>query len=205
MVYQTLIPQPNDDLDVSVTDIQQNFLTANTVMAIDHYPFDNVTANKGFHKTVTSPDQVTAPAATVNAQFFGLEQTANLGTLQYSKRSITAYDANPIPSPITYIQSKASLITLTAGVPSLVFDFTGITAGIFTLKVLAYSPILPSDSISVDVFWNGSTLAIPSYFVITSVIIPSVSGNILYINYTQILPAGPTTDVMWTLIPYRLQ
>ena len=205
MVYQTASPAPNDDLDVSVTDIQQNFLTANTVFDIDHYPFDDLTANKGFHHTVTSPDQTTAPAATVNAQFFGLEQTANLGTLQYSKRSITAYDASPIPSPITYIQSIAPLVTLTTGIPSLVFDFTGITAGIFTLKVLAYSPILPSNSISVDVFWNGSTLAIPPYFVPTSVIIPSVAGNILYIGYVQILPAGPTTDVMWTLIPYRLQ
>lgn len=46
---------PNDDLDVSVTDIQQNFLTANTVMDIDHYPFDNVTANKGYHKQSTYP------------------------------------------------------------------------------------------------------------------------------------------------------
>lgn len=55
MVYQTTKPAPNDDLDVSVTDIQQNFLTANTVIDIDHYPFDNLTANKGYHKDIHQP------------------------------------------------------------------------------------------------------------------------------------------------------
>lgn len=55
MAYQTTKPAPNDDLDVSVTDIQQNFLTANTVMDINHYPFDNLTVNKGKHKFVDMP------------------------------------------------------------------------------------------------------------------------------------------------------
>lgn len=55
MAYQTTKPAPSDDLDVSVTDIQQNFLTANTVMDINHYPFDNLTANKGKHKFVDMP------------------------------------------------------------------------------------------------------------------------------------------------------
>ncbi len=50
MPYQTTKPAPNDNLDVSVTDIQQNFLVANTIMNIDHFPFDDLTASKGFHK-----------------------------------------------------------------------------------------------------------------------------------------------------------
>lgn len=52
MVYNTAKPAPNDDLDVSVTDIQQNFLTANTVMAVDHFPFDDVSGFQGRHKKV---------------------------------------------------------------------------------------------------------------------------------------------------------
>lgn len=52
MVYQTTKPAPNDNLDVSVTDIQQNFLTANDVMNVDHYPFDDTTSSKGFHKDI---------------------------------------------------------------------------------------------------------------------------------------------------------
>ncbi len=66
MTYSTTIPQPNDDLDVSVTDIQQNFLTANTVMDIDHYPFNNLTATKGQHKQVQIVNQAAIPPGLAN-------------------------------------------------------------------------------------------------------------------------------------------
>ncbi len=67
MVYQPTKPQPNDNLDVSVTDIQQNFLTANTVMNINHYPFDDATANKGKHKAVVIPIPVPTPKPVLSA------------------------------------------------------------------------------------------------------------------------------------------
>ncbi len=55
MVYLPLKPASGDNLSVSQGDIQQNFQTANTVMSINHYPFDDVTANKGKHKFVDMP------------------------------------------------------------------------------------------------------------------------------------------------------
>ncbi len=55
MAYQTSKPAPNDDLDVSVTDIQQNFLIANTSFGLNHFPFDNATADNGKHKFVEMP------------------------------------------------------------------------------------------------------------------------------------------------------
>lgn len=109
MAYQTTIPQPNDDLDVSVTDIQQNFLTANTVMDVNHYPFDNVTANKGKHKFVAMPKLAAAPAtaaqdgtfyvkldASSNAQFYYISD-ATTDEYQMTRTipaSFTSFGAN---------------------------------------------------------------------------------------------------------------
>lgn len=80
MVYQTTKPAPNDDLDVSVTDIQQNFLTANTVMDIDHYPFNNLTANKGYHKVIHQPPVVTPAAIASIGQLYVKDVTVNAVT-----------------------------------------------------------------------------------------------------------------------------
>jgi hypothetical protein len=63
MPYNPLKPDPDDDLDVSVTDIQQNFLTANTVMGVDHFPFNNATVNAGKHNRVQLPVLAADPAA----------------------------------------------------------------------------------------------------------------------------------------------
>lgn len=52
MVYNPNIPQPTDLLSDSQKNILDNFSTANTVMGIDHYPFDNSTSNKGYHKDI---------------------------------------------------------------------------------------------------------------------------------------------------------
>lgn len=202
MPYQPNKPLPNDDLDVSVDDLQQNFEIANTVMSIDHYPFDNLTANKGFHKKVTSPDQGSAPAVTVNAQLFGWQQTANLGTIQYSKRSSTSGDANPVPSPITYIQSLATPIAINFGDPAVtMFDFTGLSIAIFGIKVL----VINAATVSVwdsTVMWDGTNAFVfPSNFGIFTL---QTAGPLLKLFYAVDSGINPL-NVVWTLIPYRLQ
>ncbi len=55
MPYLPLKPASGDNLSVSQGDIQSNFSTANTVMDINHYPFDNTTNSKGKHKFVAMP------------------------------------------------------------------------------------------------------------------------------------------------------
>lgn len=56
MTYQPLIPLPSDLLSKSQGDIKNNFTAANTVMGVNHYPFDDATSNKGLHKWVTMPN-----------------------------------------------------------------------------------------------------------------------------------------------------
>ena len=62
MPYDTNIPRATDNLNVSQGDIQGNFLTANTIMAINHYPFDNTSADKGKHKFVDMPILAALPS-----------------------------------------------------------------------------------------------------------------------------------------------
>ncbi len=63
MVYNTLKPAANDNLNVSQGDIQGNFLTANTVMNVDHVPFNDLTAQQGYHKDIHSVKRVGNMAA----------------------------------------------------------------------------------------------------------------------------------------------
>lgn len=62
MVYKPLIPLPTDNLSVSQGDIKENFTVANTSFGINHYPFDDATANNGKHKKVSMP-QTTIPTS----------------------------------------------------------------------------------------------------------------------------------------------
>ncbi len=55
MAYLTTIPVAGSKLSVSQPQIQGNFLTANTVMDIDHYPFNDVSTEQGYHKVIHQP------------------------------------------------------------------------------------------------------------------------------------------------------
>ena len=61
MPYDTNIPRATDNLNVSQGDIQGNFLTANTVMGINHYPFTDATIG-GKHKFVDMPILAALPS-----------------------------------------------------------------------------------------------------------------------------------------------
>lgn len=50
--YQPGIPTGNLNLDVDYKNIQGNFSQANIVFGSDHVPFDDVTAQKGYHEDV---------------------------------------------------------------------------------------------------------------------------------------------------------
>lgn len=54
MAYQKNIPQPDDLISDSQSDILDNFTTADDVFAVDHYPFSNNNVNQqGKHDKVT--------------------------------------------------------------------------------------------------------------------------------------------------------
>lgn len=193
MVYQTLIPQPNDDLDVSVTDIQQNFLTANTVMDIDHYPFDNVTVNKGFHKTVTSPNQTIAPVTTTEPKMFGLQVTAPIGVLQFSKGP-----SNAVPNPITFLYGGPVSINNLA--TSNVLDFAGVAR--------AYCILTAFNDTNTTLKNPASVIVVYSQGVFSS--LPAAAGSLGAFASGTILQlknntGGTLGNVYWQLQFIRLQ
>jgi hypothetical protein len=87
MVYDPLKPMATDNLNVSQGDIQGNFATANTVFDINHYPFDNVTANKGKHKFVSMPN-TTIPGTLANEG--AIYTKNNIGTGNQSQMFFTS-------------------------------------------------------------------------------------------------------------------
>lgn len=106
-MYNPSIPQPNDDLSDSQGDILNNFSSANTTFDIDHYTFNNATANRGRHKdihivtrvgnagntsgayTLFSKDYTPdSTGAVADTQLFGI--TANGGVSQLSGNNAQA-------------------------------------------------------------------------------------------------------------------
>lgn len=77
MVYFPLKPASTDNLSVSQGDIQGNFQTANTIMNINHYPFDDVTTNKGMHRFVELPRVGAPPGSLTPANGVVYTGTAN--------------------------------------------------------------------------------------------------------------------------------
>lgn len=55
MTYLPNIPQPGDLLSTSQGNLLTNFQQANTIFGINHYPFDNVTVDKGKHTFIQFP------------------------------------------------------------------------------------------------------------------------------------------------------
>lgn len=94
MTYQPSKPQATDFLSQSASDIQANFSVANTIMAIDHYPFDNLSAEKGFHKQVTLPESSAAPATGTNvgALYTKVGTTPAETNLFFRAEGLTGYE-----------------------------------------------------------------------------------------------------------------
>jgi hypothetical protein len=78
--YNPNIPTSTDLLSNSQVDIKSNFLTANTVMGINHYAFDVVSGNQGKHK-FTELVNLSTPAGTVPPGLAGSETTLYSRTL----------------------------------------------------------------------------------------------------------------------------
>ncbi len=181
------IPQPGDNLDFSQGQLLSNNGGLDTVFGVDHYKFSDATVNKGFHKQVTSPNQVSHPASAANPLFYGMQDSANLGVLQYSRGP-----NNAVPSPVTFLQSSASPITLAPSGTTNVIDFTGLPRA-FGIISVGDTGALPTGSIWY-IIWTGSLLfrvaILGGAFQATS------SGNILQIK--NITPSTTYNNVYWT-------
>ncbi len=123
MTYNPSIPNPGDLLSTSQGDIKDNFSSANTSFGVDHYAFSDLTANNGKHKFVTTPvpSPVAHPVTAADPKFYGMQDTANIGLIQYSRGP-----NNAAPSPVTYLQSTIVPIILATSSSTVVLDFTGL-------------------------------------------------------------------------------
>lgn len=132
MAFNPNIPQAIDYQDDSQPQFLANNQQLDTSFGIDHYKFSDLTANNGFHNRVTTPAFVDNPATglppvtTTSPIFYALQQTANLGVLQYSRGPNDA-----VPTPITNLKSPSTPIIFLPNSTINVLDFTGISIASF--------------------------------------------------------------------------
>lgn len=207
MVYNPNIPTAPQKLSVSQPLILANFGQLDTSFGIDHYKFSDATANNGFHNSVTTPEYSTStdPVTGANPIFYGLENTVNLGLLQYSRGP-----NNAVPTPVTKIQSSSTPITILSGNTINLLDFTGITYALGSVNFGGYiSNFTRTISTQYFFFFNngvftGSQLQNTSSMGVTATGITFLSsGNILQLNFTLI---GGTSVTLgnWTLDLQRI-
>ncbi len=109
MTFNTLIPQPGDNLSKSQQDLLNNNGTLNVWSLKDHYAFNDGTVNSGFHNTVTQPQIITNsdPTTTANPILYSIKRGSSFPVLQYSRGV-----SNQVPSPVTTIQSPVTPVTV---------------------------------------------------------------------------------------------
>ncbi len=146
MTFQTTKPAPNDDLDVSVTDIQQNFLVSNTVMDIDHFTFNNLTAQKGYHKKSTYVSNIytlAAPPVTIAGQ-------------------VAMYAANTVPGNVLASArdgvGTGTQLTNTLGPVVATNGYSWLPGGVY----IQWGIVGPSSASSIPVLFVTSNIDFPS-------------------------------------------
>lgn len=192
MTFNPNVPQPNDKLAASQPVLLQNNQQLDAVFDVDHYKFSDGTSNRGFHKTVTSPNAA-IPTTTVNPKLYGHEVTSNVGTLQFS-RGIN----DETPTPIT---NKNGLIpAMVAATPVTILDFTGVTTAIFRVSInsasLGTQPHLFSGNVLGSTLFNPLRIIPTSFNTFTT----PVSGSNL-----QIQSLVNINNVYWTIEFLRVE
>jgi hypothetical protein len=103
--FQPSKPQATDILSVSQADIQGNFESSNTSFGVDHYAFD-ATSSNGFHKTVTTPDQVTDPTTVgLPPKFYAKSVLTTPKILQFSR-----IGNDGVPTPLTTFNISGTIV-----------------------------------------------------------------------------------------------
>jgi hypothetical protein len=211
MPYTPDTPLPTDYLNtISQPIFRQNFNQLNISFGIDHYPFSDLTANNGFHNQVTNPLIVGAvhPATATNVpKLYGMQDSANIGVLQYSRGGGSA-----VPTPLTSLH--AGPLNLIAGNPATpILDFTGIPLSIFVVYVFnkIYPVVNPFFGTNVvNGFWNGTSFILNQIpyqqgtgAPYASSLVIGQSGSVLNISNNNILINS--TEIYLTLEFKRLQ
>jgi hypothetical protein len=205
------IPQPPDNLDFSQGQLLSNNQGLDTVFGIEHYKFSDATANKGFHNKVTTPNYVISPPSLPNAPpttsaspiFYGFTQldgagnpTTQLPVLQYSLST-----NNTVASPVTFIQSQTTGISLTTGATTNVLVFTGIVRAYGTLYIVSKVNVGggATTMTAYNVYWDGTNINVNASPTSLSPFVGA--GNQLQIKNNS---SNPYINIYWTLVFYRI-
>ncbi len=205
MAFNKLIPQPGDNLNISQQDLLANNLALNSVYGTDHYAFNDLTANSGFHNTVTTPSIVGGidPTSTTNDILYSIVK-GMLPLFQYSTYPLP----NTIPTPITNLQSPATAIVLPPspgpGNTSNIFNFTGLVRASATLYAANFLPGGTNDvTLEALIIWAATAMTIKTISGTSFFTAQASGGNTLQISNNA--TAGTLSNVYWTLRFHRIE
>lgn len=187
MVLQRNVPQPTDILSNSQGDLLNNNNAIDDSFGRNHYAASDTTANNGKHQVIENPVQAAHPLAPTDCIFYGMNDHATIGPLQYTRKPI-----NQVSTPITCLQSSAAGINLGAGGTTDILDFTGIPYCFGEARACCNGP----GGTWVSFFWDGAILRATAnqYATGGASIFISTSGAIL-----RITAVVAVTGISWTL------
>lgn len=200
MTYNPNLPQATDYIDESQPELLVNFQQLNTLYDLDHYAFNDGTANVGLHQKITSPDQAAHVTTTTHPILYGYEPTANIGDLQWSRGP-----SNAVPTPLTSLHGNVANLG-GSGSPTTILDFTGMGDCLATLTLSALEgggKLLRSAPIAFDgtsVFSSGGGGTITWGYSLNGSNQNSITARVASSTELEIYAAVVTiTDVVWTL------
>jgi len=200
MAFNPNIPTAPQKLSVSQPLLLANNQQLDTSFAIDHYAFSDATANNGFHNQVTTPNHASGadPTTTTNPILYAIENTVNLGSLQYSR------GPNDIaPTPVTSLQSTIAPVTIGTSSSINILDFTGISIALCSFFCHL---VQGSSQVRAEYFvtyrFNVSAFTSIDLVAGTNNLISFSTNTLQMINVNTLFAM---TDVFWTLKFYRVQ
>lgn len=200
--YTRDVPTATQFQSVSQSIIKDNFNSIDDTFRVDHYGF-SATPNIGQHRQVTTPDLTIHPPNGATPIIYAKnEGTTNLGLLQYSKGPNRTIEGDQVSSPLTFIQSPQTPISLTAGQRTIVFNFNGITRAF--CRVYAANFASPHKYNFASVVWDGpNTNFNINLEVSTSLNLDiDASGSNLRVGNTS---GGTLNNIYWTLTFLRIE
>lgn len=184
-------PAATDLLSASQDVIKQNFNTSDDVMDIDHFPFSNTGANKGFHKTINQPQQ-TRTRSGVGAVYAGFPaSSASLNKL-ITASYITDATVSSTSTQLFSLSSNGEISQLTGHLTSVTTDGWQWMGGI----LMQWGTVSTASSSGVVTFKNRVAGAIEfpnNLFVVTLGIKSSLTGQNRPTTYV-IDTSGTNTD-----------
>jgi hypothetical protein len=219
-------PASGDDLSISQPKLAANCNTLNTVYGLDHFTFDNTSLEQGFHNKVTTPAyqnpigmaSATPPTTSTYPIAYSFQPltgvggtpTTKLGLLQYSlptpNDAVTNPSGNAVPTPLTFIQSPATGLSLNPAAITPIMDFTGLPGGMMLLYAADYAAPTTTESLVQFLVWSGTAFTSQARIVGNQNginISIDITGKILSIRNDT--AAAFTNSLRWTLQFLRTQ